>query len=315
MLQYTVTQWVFIFYFYCFFGWCFESTYVSIKTRKLTNRGFMHGPFLPLYGSGAIMMLVVSLPFRGNVPLTYLAGCVGATILEYVTGVVMEKMFRVRYWDYSKQRFQFQGHICLRSTIAWGGLTILMTEVVHVHVENIVLSIQTQVLSAVTFVLTAWIFADFALSFKAALDLRDVLLKLEEAKIELGHLQMRMDAFATMTAEEFERRLQEYKDGVKQRKESIAGALTQKKEELETFLAGLMAEAESITPDPGKVRERLQEAFAAKKAEMLRRRQEIYGGMERQIRKILRANPSFGSKEYPESVEELQRDLVEKEGK
>ena len=125
----------------------------------------MHGPFLPLYGSGAIMMLVVSLPFRGNVPLTYLAGCVGATILEYVTGVVMEKMFRVRYWDYSKQRFQFQGHICLRSTIAWGGLTILMTEVVHVHVENVVLSIQTQVLSAVTFVLTAWIFADFALSF------------------------------------------------------------------------------------------------------------------------------------------------------
>ena len=59
MYHYTAIQWLFFFYFYCFFGWCFESTYVSIKSRKLVNRGFMRGPFLPLYGSGAIMMLVV----------------------------------------------------------------------------------------------------------------------------------------------------------------------------------------------------------------------------------------------------------------
>ena len=56
MYHYTAIQWLFFFYFYCFFGWCFESTYVSIKSRKLVNRGFMRGPFLPLYGSGAIMM-------------------------------------------------------------------------------------------------------------------------------------------------------------------------------------------------------------------------------------------------------------------
>ncbi len=56
MYHYTAIQWLFFFYFYCFFGWCFESTYVSLKSRKLVNRGFCRGPFLPLYGSGAIMM-------------------------------------------------------------------------------------------------------------------------------------------------------------------------------------------------------------------------------------------------------------------
>ena len=131
MYSYTMAQWLFFFYFYCFFGWCFESSYVSIKNRHPVNRGFMRGPFLPLYGSGAVMMLVVSMPFQHNLVLTYIAGCIGATVLEYVTGVVMEALFKVRYWDYSNQKFNFQGQICLSSTLAWGGLTILMTTVVH----------------------------------------------------------------------------------------------------------------------------------------------------------------------------------------
>ena len=136
MYHYTVIQWLFFFYFYCFCGWCFESTYVSIKTKKLTNRGFMRGPFLPIYGSGAIMMLVVSMPFKDSLILTYIAGCIGATALEYVTGVTMEALFKVRYWDYSKNKFNFQGHICLGSSLAWGFLTILMTEFVHVPVDG-----------------------------------------------------------------------------------------------------------------------------------------------------------------------------------
>ena len=120
MDHYTAIQWLFFFYFYCFFGWVFESTYVSIKSRHFVNRGFMRGPFLPIYGSGAIMMLVVSMPFQDNLILTYLAGCAGATLLELVTGMTMEALFKVRYWDYSNQKFNYKGHICLSSTIAWG---------------------------------------------------------------------------------------------------------------------------------------------------------------------------------------------------
>ena len=133
------------------FGWCFESAYVSIKSKRLVNRGFMAGPFLPLYGCGAIMMLMVSKPFQENLVLVYIAGCLGATVLEYVTGVTMEALFKVRYWDYSKNKFNFQGHICLGSSLAWGGLTILMTEVIHKPVERLVLSIPGRYLGIITF--------------------------------------------------------------------------------------------------------------------------------------------------------------------
>ena len=199
--DYTVVHWLFFFYFYCFFGWCFESAYVSIRCKRPVNRGFMRGPFLPLYGSGGIMMLLVSMPFQDNLFLVYVAGCIGATLLEYVTGVAMEAIFKVRYWDYSNQRFNFQGHICLSSSLAWGGLTILMTEWMHKPVERLAMAIPMSVLTVLVMVLTAIIWADFALSFKAALDLRDVLVKMEKAKEELAHIQKRLDVVIALTNE------------------------------------------------------------------------------------------------------------------
>ena len=211
MYHYTLIQWLFFFYFYCFFGWVFESTYVSVKSRKFVNRGFMRGPFLPIYGSGAIMMLVVSMPFQDNLILTYLAGCVGATVLEFVTGTVMEALFKVRYWDYSNQKFNYKGHICLGSTLAWGFLTIFITEFLHRGVEKLVFSIPDLIITILTIALTIVILVDFTLSFKAALDLRDVLIGLDKAKAEMERIQKRLDVIVAVASDELETRRQERK--------------------------------------------------------------------------------------------------------
>ena len=93
--QYTLQQWILYFYVYCFLGWIFESCYVSFRKKEWVNRGFLHGPFLPIYGSGAVMMLFVSEPFKNNLILTYFAGVVGATLLELVTGAAMEALLKV----------------------------------------------------------------------------------------------------------------------------------------------------------------------------------------------------------------------------
>ena len=141
MHVYTWYQWLTFFYLYCFFGWIFESSYVSILKRRFVNRGFLRIPMLPLYGSGAVMMLVVSEPFQDSLLLTWVSGIIGATILEYVTGWAMEQLFKVRYWDYSNQKFNLHGYICLSSSIAWGFLTIFMTHVIHKPIERAVLSL------------------------------------------------------------------------------------------------------------------------------------------------------------------------------
>lgn len=294
MLHYTFIQWLFFFYFYCFFGWCFESTYVSIKSRKLVNRGFMRGPFLPLYGSGGIMMLVVSMPFQDNVLLTYIAGVIGATALEYVTGVTMEALFKVRYWDYSQNKFNFQGHICLGSSLAWGFLTILMTKVIHKPIEHFVLSIPGTVLTVVTCILTIYIVVDFTLSFKAAMDLRDILVKIERAREELERMQHRLDIIIAFNNEEKEQKKQERE----LRMAELSSSLEQK-------FNGIK---ETIQSKPMEYSEAVKEEIAD-----LRARFNLYMDGRKNYRNLLdfykrdmiRNNPSMASKKFKDAFEEL----------
>lgn len=237
MYPYTMTQWLFLFYFYCFLGWCVEATYVSLKEKPphWINRGFIRGPFLPLYGSGAIMMLVVSAPFQHNIWLTYVAGCLGATVLEYITGVAMEVLFKVRYWDYSNQPFNFQGHICLGTTLAWGFLTILMTRVIHKPVEGLLYMIPDGLLAVCVFLLTVCIAGDFALSFRAALDIRDILLAMEKVKEEMAHMQKRLDVIAALTEEEIGQYRSAAEMRIEELAESVEGKLHSMREKMQIY--------------------------------------------------------------------------------
>lgn len=208
MYSYTIVQWVTFFYIYSFIGWCFESTVVSIDQRKLTNRGFMRGPMLPLYGTGAIVVLFSTMPVRDNPFLTYLFGALAATALEYVTGVCMEALFQVRYWDYSQKRFQFQGHICLTSTLAWGALSLIMVRV-HQPFERAVLMVPQELLTGVVLAITFVAAGDFATSFRTAIDLKHLLMHSQKLQEEMQALQERADQLEQLILREKERLSQE----------------------------------------------------------------------------------------------------------
>lgn len=296
MYQYSVIQWLFFFYFYCFFGWVFESTFVSLKSRKFVNRGFMRGPFLPIYGSGAIMMLVVSMPFQDHIFLTYIAGCIGATALELVTGILMESLFKVRYWDYSDQKFNYKGHICLSSTIAWGFLTILMTEFVHRGVEQAVSLIPYRVITVVTLVLTVYIIIDFTLSFKAAMDLRDVLIGLEKAKQEMERIQKRLDVLIAVANEEIETRRQENSMRMDELTESIEAKFASLKERFRISPPEFMADVRDEILD-------LRSRYSVEKEQ----RQQFKGLKDFYQRSLIKGNPGMYSKRFGEALEELKK--------
>jgi uncharacterized membrane protein len=206
-------QWLFLFFFYSFFGWCFESTYVSVHEKHFVNRGFMRAPFLPLYGSGGIMMLVVSKPFYENLVLVFIAGCIGATALEYVTAVVMEALFKVRYWDYSHKKIHFQGRISLESSIVWGICTVVFTHFLQIPIEKLILSIPYNIMTYVVVVTTIFVSCDFMMAFRTALDLRDVLMYMEKAKNEMQRMQKRLDVIIAFKGEDmregFESKMEE----------------------------------------------------------------------------------------------------------
>lgn len=332
MYSYTIMQWFFFFYLYCFLGWCVESSYVSIKSRRLVNRGFMRGPFLPLYGSGGIMMLVVSMPFQDNPFLVYIAGCIGATTLEYVTGVTMEALFKVRYWDYSQNKFNFQGHICLFTSLSWGFLTIFMTEVIHKPIEKMVLSMPQPLLSGVTYVLTAGIAADFALSFKAALDLRDVLVRMEKAKEEMLHIRKRLDAMIAETGEDIlsyreslaasiHTRKEEFSnhvDGWKENLEEIKAGIEEKLEHMKTLVAVSADAAEEKAAENGTAK-KLESRWSGIRRELQELKEKYSQNVEERRRlgalrdffqkALIAAHPSMYSERFKEALEELKQNL------
>ncbi len=309
MFSYTMIQWLFIFYFYCFIGWCIESCFVSFNKKKWVNRGFIKGPFLPLYGSGAVMMLVISKPFLEHWWAVFIAGCIGATILELITGIVMEALFKVRYWDYSNQRFHFKGYICLSSSIAWGGLTMLMNYVVHEPVEAIVFAIPSKVLMVITITLTIYIAGDFTLSFKAALDLRDLLVLIENAKQDLMRLQKRLDDMIAMAGDEWNIKKESLSGSVEQRKDTIMDAihLDEIKSGIEKSLNTLK---EMITKKPVKYwqdfREEILDLYTEYK--MHDKNHEKLGRLKALGRRI-RNNPTMSSGKYKEALEDLKQKL------
>ena len=204
MYEYTWYQWLMFFFIYCFFGWIFESAYVSLKSGRFVNRGFLRLPLLPLYGTGAVMMLWVSLPVKDNLFLVYVTGVAAATILEYVTGWGMERLFKMRYWDYSNQRFNVNGYVCLTSSVAWGFLTIFLTEVIHRPIERYVLGLPLTVNMACVAAVSALFAVDFAESVKAALDLAKVLDAMTNMRAELDDIQVQMALLKAETAQRVE---------------------------------------------------------------------------------------------------------------
>lgn len=319
MYHYSIIQWLFFFYFYSFLGWCVESTYVSIRMKCLTNRGFMRGPFLPLYGSGATMMLVVSMPFQDNVVMTYFAGCLGATLLEYITGVTMEALFKVRYWDYSDKRFNFQGHICLGTTLSWGFLTILMTEIVHVPVEKMMLTIPNQLLVVVTIIVTIIIVSDFMLAFKTAINLRNVLVKMERAKEEMVRIQRRLDVIIALANAEWENRKEEWTEEIAARKDAFTEGVSVRMEDLKTGIESKLVNIKNMAQSkPSQYWESVREEVAelkTKYASYVENKDRIGRIRDFFQRNMLRANPSMTSVKYKESLEELQSSVKDKNKK
>lgn len=119
------------FYIFAFAGWIYECTFVFLRDRKFVNRGFLVGPILPLYGFGAVLVYVLLRPFSEIASLLYIMGMVIATVIEYITSWLLEVVFHAKWWDYSKEPYNFQGRIALIPSLFWGILSLLMFDVLQ----------------------------------------------------------------------------------------------------------------------------------------------------------------------------------------
>ncbi len=136
--QYSLYEYLWFFIIYAVGGWCLEVSYHVVTKGHFINRGFLNGPVCPIYGFGMLIVIICLLPLKDNKMIMFFGSIVLATLLELVTGFLLEKLFHERWWDYSKEPFNFHGYICLKFSIEWGIACLIVVDVVHTFFASII---------------------------------------------------------------------------------------------------------------------------------------------------------------------------------
>lgn len=128
-------SWFFLIY--SFIGWAGEVCVAAFNRKKFVNRGFVSGPFCPIYGTGAVAFAVFLPELKGNLFFLFLGGVILASFIEFSTGALLEKVFHKKWWDYSEIRFNFEGYICLRYSLLWGAFAVLLIYFVNPFIASV----------------------------------------------------------------------------------------------------------------------------------------------------------------------------------
>lgn len=127
--------------FYSFSGWCLEVLYYFKNEQRFVNRGFLYGPFCPIYGFGIVFLVTFFDSYKNNIFSLFLLGFIFTSVLEYFTGLFLEKTFKCKWWDYTDDPFNIHGRVCLPYSLLWGVGEVVIVNVVHPVITNVIESI------------------------------------------------------------------------------------------------------------------------------------------------------------------------------
>lgn len=199
-----ISSYFLLFIIYSNLGWLMEVTLKSIELKKFINRGFLIGPICPIYGYGCLLIIILLKNFTSNIVLLFFSSVIICSILEYLTSYIMEKLFKARWWDYSRRKYNINGRICLNTMIPFGLLGCLMMYVVNPFLESKLLLIDPKVRLILAITLFIIYMIDNILSFrlmfkisktikKMALDnTEEITKKVKEAILSKSYLYRRI---------------------------------------------------------------------------------------------------------------------------
>lgn len=154
-----------LFLIYSFVGWVLEVIYTLFTDKKLTNRGFLIGPYCPIYGVGALLIVIFLSKFQQHPFALFILAVVICSVLEYCTSYVMEKIFKIRWWDYSNNKFNINGRICLETMIPFGIIACLLVYVINPFLVLNLNKLPESCLVVVSLIFGVLLIADFITSF------------------------------------------------------------------------------------------------------------------------------------------------------
>ncbi len=168
-----------LFIIYSFIGYLAEVIYCSICNRKIVlNRGFLIGPILPIYGCGALVIVHLLERYANDVLVLFIMSFISCCIIEYFASLIMEKIFHLRWWDYSERKFNVNGRICLTNGILFGLGGLLLTKYINPVIDKFLSIFSTTTIINVSFVVLCLFLIDFILSTRIIFGLRSNISKI-----------------------------------------------------------------------------------------------------------------------------------------
>lgn len=277
---------------YSFLGWAMESLYVSAGAKKWTNRGFLSGPFCPIYGIGASLVVVALWDVRDNILLLALGGILIASVLEYLVGAILEKLFHATWWDYSQMKFNIKGRVCLERSLQWGALVVVVVHGIQPAIMRFVDWIPHTIGELLATVSLMYLMADTTITVLQVLRMNNRLSQLHDSAMEVRE---RMEqAFS----EENKRLTLDYLDQT-----PIAESMRELRARFEEELAHREQRRAEDTAR--------REASLAQIRESLAERRLVFKSKNTIERRLLRAFPRLSSRKFNEELETLKKHMQE----
>lgn len=225
----TLYEAAWVFMIYAFLGWCLEVIYVGLNNGHFVNRGFLNGPYCPIYGFGVLIVITLLSPLQNNLLLLFIGSVLLTSTLEFLTGLVLEKIFSRKWWDYSDVPFNLMGYICLKFSIFWGLGCMFVVKIVHPYIMAVIN--WTPLMFGYWLLLTSglWLILDFAATIDKAWDDKKNIRVLEKSAERMRRISDEIGEGVYKTASNVAVKVEDTKEFVRDKQKKVKSKIEKKK--------------------------------------------------------------------------------------
>lgn len=292
---------VWIFVVYAFLGWCTEVSYAALDTGTFVNRGFLNGPYCPIYGCGVVIVVTILTPLKSNLLILFLGSVVLTTSLEYVTGFVLEKVFHNKWWDYSDKPFNIRGYVCLKFSVYWGLACTFVMDVLHPMIYDAIVWIPRTAGLCIVSVLLLVFLVDCCITVSTILKFNRHLRVMDEMAAAIHRLSDEIGENIYENVSDVLEKSEEFQENHAE----LFERLNEKKENLQKLPENAKTKWSEKTDA---ARERYAELLEEKKrerAELTARYEKLSETGARSFRRLVRAFPDMITREHSETLQKL----------
>lgn len=295
-IEYSLYQMFLIFCVWSFIGWCIEVCYMTLETGEYQNRGFLNMPICPIYGFGVLMVVVFFRPLEHTIIPLFLVTAFLCTTFELLVGLGMEKLFNTRWWDYSHEKFNFKGYICLKVSLLWGFGCVIVVKVVHPAIEAAINWLPVKAGMVIIVIMSVLILIDLITSICAVNNLNNRLKQLDEISALMLKSSVKIGEKLASGTNKINDKYEKFND-------KAASEIKEKTSEIKEMTSEIMEKTSEVTSD---IKEKTFEITS----DIKEKYDKLISMRDRQIERLLKAYPSIRSLKYSDAMDKLKEKLL-----